>query len=62
MACLQGGSATIDPIRHGDLEALGHALRAYESYRRFLATELGADPSVQTQDLHLRLLRSSGGD
>ena len=28
MACLQGGTATIDPIRHGDLEALGHALRA----------------------------------
>lgn len=42
------------------LGEIGHALRAYESYRRFLATELGADPSVQTQDLHLRLLRSSG--
>jgi DNA-binding SARP family transcriptional activator len=33
------------------------ALRAFEACRSHLAEELGADPSVQTQSLHLRLLR-----
>lgn len=35
----------------------GTALRVFETYRARLATELGADPSRQTQELHLRLLR-----
>lgn len=36
------------------------ALRAYERCRRLLAEELGADPSADTQALHLRVL--TGGD
>ena len=33
------------------------ALRVFERYRRRLADELGVDPSSQTQELHLQLLR-----
>jgi len=42
---------------HAELGEIGTALRVFESYRVRLATELGADPSPQTQALHLRLLR-----
>jgi DNA-binding SARP family transcriptional activator len=40
----------------GDISA---ALRTFETYRARLAEELGADPSLQTRDLHLRILRGS---
>ncbi|HEX6132211.1 MAG TPA: bacterial transcriptional activator domain-containing protein, partial [Actinomycetota bacterium] len=33
------------------------ALRAYERFRRRVADELGADPSPQTQALHVEILR-----
>jgi DNA-binding SARP family transcriptional activator len=42
---------------HAELGEIGTALRVFETYRTQLATELGADPSRQTQELHLRLLR-----
>jgi DNA-binding SARP family transcriptional activator len=42
---------------HGTLGDVGSALRAFEACREHLARELGADPSAQTQELHLRLLR-----
>jgi DNA-binding SARP family transcriptional activator len=42
---------------HADLGEIGSALRIFETYRTQLATELGANPSRQTQELHLRLLR-----
>lgn len=42
---------------HAELGDIGSALRVFETYRTQLATELGADPSRQTQELHLRLLR-----
>lgn len=42
---------------HGTLGDIGSALRAFETCRDHLAQELGADPSPQTQELHLRLLR-----
>ncbi len=42
---------------HADLGEVGTALRVFENYRVQLADELGADPSPQTQELHLRLLR-----
>jgi DNA-binding SARP family transcriptional activator len=40
-----------------DLGEITRALRVFESYRSHLADELGADPSYQTRELHLRLLR-----
>jgi DNA-binding SARP family transcriptional activator len=40
-----------------DLGEIALALHVYESYRTYLADELGADPSHQTRTLHLRLLR-----
>jgi two-component SAPR family response regulator len=40
-----------------DLGEITRALRVFESYRTQLADELGADPSYQTRELHLRLLR-----
>jgi DNA-binding SARP family transcriptional activator len=40
-----------------DLGEIALALHVYESYRTYLADELGADPSPQTRTLHLRLLR-----
>lgn len=45
---------------HAELGEVGSALRVFERYRRHLARELGVDPSPQTRDLHLRLLRGSG--
>jgi DNA-binding SARP family transcriptional activator len=42
---------------HAELGEVGRALRIFESYRTHLADELGADPSPQTQKLHLPLLR-----
>jgi DNA-binding SARP family transcriptional activator len=44
---------------YAELGEIGSALRVFESYRAFLADELGADPSAQTQDLHLRLMRGN---
>jgi len=35
------------------------ALRVYERCRKLIAKELGADPSPETQAVHLKLLRSS---
>jgi SARP family transcriptional regulator, regulator of embCAB operon len=45
---------------HADLGEIGGALRVFESYRAHLAEELGADPSPQTLELHVQLLRASG--
>lgn len=42
---------------HAELGEIGRALRIFERYRRQLAHELGVDPSHQTRELHLRLLR-----
>lgn len=42
---------------HAGLGDVGSALRAFESYRARLAEELGADPSPETRELHLQLLR-----
>lgn len=42
---------------HAALGEVGSALRVFEDYRRYLADEFGADPSPQTRELHLRLLR-----
>jgi SARP family transcriptional regulator, regulator of embCAB operon len=44
---------------HAELGEIGTALRVFESYRAHLADELGADPSPQTRELHLRLLRGT---
>jgi DNA-binding SARP family transcriptional activator len=44
---------------HAELGEIGSALRVFESYRAHLAEELGADPSPQTRELHLRLLRGT---
>ena len=45
---------------HAELGEIGSALRVFESYRAHLAEELGADPSPQTRELHLHLLRGLG--
>ena len=45
---------------YAELGEIAHALRAFERYREHLAEELGADPSPQTQELHLRVLRARG--
>lgn len=42
---------------HAELGEVASALRVFERYRALLAEELGADPSAQTQELHLRILR-----
>jgi SARP family transcriptional regulator, regulator of embCAB operon len=42
---------------HAELGEVGMALRAYEACRTHLADELGVDPSPQTQELHLQILR-----
>jgi len=42
---------------HAGLGEIASALRAFEDCRVNLAEELGADPSVQTRELHLSLLR-----
>lgn len=44
---------------HASMGEVAAALRAFESYRRRLAEELGVDPSPETRALHLQLLRSS---
>lgn len=44
-------------LSYAELGEIGSALRVFESYRETLAEEFGADPSVQTRELHLRLLR-----
>jgi SARP family transcriptional regulator, regulator of embCAB operon len=46
---------------HAELGEIGMALRVFEGYRAHLADELGVDPSPQTQDLHLSLLRGGCG-
>jgi len=60
-------AVTIDPtfeaayralmVAYSGLGEVASALRAYEEFRTRLADELGADPSLKTQALHLRLLR-----
>lgn len=49
-------------LMHGlaDLGEIAAALRVFETYRAHLAEELGADPSPQTMQLHLDLLRGNG--
>lgn len=42
---------------HAALGEVATALRVFETHRTQLADELGADPSPQSQELHLRLLR-----
>ncbi|GAB6985648.1 hypothetical protein JCM10369A_21720 [Nocardioides pyridinolyticus] len=44
---------------HAELGEVATALRLFETHRAQLADELGADPSRETQDLHLRLLRGN---
>lgn len=44
---------------HAAVGNRAEALRVYESCRALLAEELGADPSAQTEQLYLALLRSS---
>jgi DNA-binding SARP family transcriptional activator len=44
---------------HVGLGEVGGALRVFESYRAHLAEELGAEPSPQTCELHLQLLRGA---
>ena len=46
---------------YAELGEVGNALRVFEAYRAHLAEELGADPSPQTRELHLQLLRGSTG-
>lgn len=45
---------------HAELGEVANALRVFETYRARLAEELGADPSPQTLELHLDLLRGGG--
>jgi DNA-binding SARP family transcriptional activator len=45
---------------HAELGEIGMALRAFEECRLHLAEELGTDPSPQTQELHLQILRTPG--
>ncbi|HEU5035380.1 MAG TPA: BTAD domain-containing putative transcriptional regulator [Nocardioides sp.] len=44
---------------HAAVGEVGSALQVFESYRAYLADELGADPAPETQALHLQLLRGS---
>lgn len=43
---------------YGELGEMGNALHVFQALRADLAEEFGADPSPQTQELHLRLLRA----
>lgn len=43
---------------HAELGEIGNALRVFETLRAHLSEELGTDPSWQTRELHLRLLRA----
>lgn len=45
---------------HAELGEMASALRVFESFRAHLAEELGADPSPQTRELHMSLLRGKG--
>ena len=45
-------------IGHADVGELSLAFREYERCRTLLADELGIDPSPQTREVHLALLRS----
>jgi DNA-binding SARP family transcriptional activator len=66
---LAGAAVRLDPSSetahrslmraHAELGEIGSALRVFETYRAHLADELGADPSHQTRELHLRLLRGT---
>jgi hypothetical protein len=61
-------ASTLDPFSerasrllmqaHADVGELSLALREYERCRTLLSEELGIDPSAQTRDVHLALLRS----
>jgi DNA-binding SARP family transcriptional activator len=65
-----GSAVRIDPASeaahralmrcYAGLGEIANALRAFEACRAHLAEELGADPSPQTRELHLRLLRGQG--
>jgi DNA-binding SARP family transcriptional activator len=44
---------------HASMGETAAALLDFESYRSRLAEELGADPSPETQALHVDILRSS---
>jgi SARP family transcriptional regulator, regulator of embCAB operon len=62
-----GSAVRIDPtseaahralmLAYAGLGETASALRVFEECRAHLAEELGADPSAQTQQLHVRLLR-----
>ena len=64
---LAGVAVAIDPTCEGPhrslmraqagLGEIGRALKVFASYRQHLADELGAEPSRQTIELHLSLLR-----
>lgn len=59
---IDGTSETTQRIlmqAYAELGEVGNALRVFETYRAHLAEELGADPSPQTRQLHLKLLRGS---
>lgn len=47
---------------HAGLGEIASALRAFEACRSNLAEELGADPSAQTRQLHLNLLRGESAE
>ena len=61
----------LEPFRESNYRALmeahvaagdpAEALRVYERCRRFLAEELGAYPSAESESLYLEILRSSSG-
>jgi DNA-binding SARP family transcriptional activator len=58
---------SLDPLRESSLRHLmrtlaranrhGEALRAYDTFRRTLAEQLGASPSPETQAVHFSILR-----
>ncbi len=68
-AVLAEAAAAADPLdeeahralmtAYRDAGELAKALAAFERLRETLAEELGADPSVETRDLHLSLLRDA---
>lgn len=61
----------LEPFRESSSRALmqahvaagdpAEALRVYERYRRFLADELGAFPSAESEAVYLEILRASSG-
>lgn len=64
------GAALLDPgseaahrllmRAHAAVGEIGNALRVFETLRSHLSDELGTDPSWQTREVHLRLLRAPG--